>query len=688
MFDTCLVFLFIFGSHDALVAGQGQYYAHFANTTITSLPTSTLMASKILGNYDSLSCDFNGNDVCGWTNDSSATGTWTKYSNLINSKGLEVVMPKQSFRLRNRTARLISPLYSSELDKNGCFLFRYNMYYYTSVMLFQRSVGIRVYQKPEYVALEDLIELSDEAKKEYILFEKWGEQVWWSMYEEKLRLKHFDANFQIIIEGIFVDLLRRITVVYVDILPCTANTTATTTTVSPPTKDRPRGVSDYLRCDFNYGDWCGWTNDPTAIGSWAGGTHRDLKRLVVTMPKQLTSESRNRTARLISPLYSRELERNGCFHFCYQMWSIGLQVYQKPEKLSLKDLVEYSDEAKKDYILFEIWGDFLIQEWYCKKFALKHFNENFQIIIEGIFMEGDRRVAIDAVEISQGSECPATTTAAPTTSTATTTSTTTFPGLATTTSPLPTTTSFPQPTTTTFPQPTTTFPRPTSTQRQRGSTVGRPGQYAGNPSSRSVTTELGIPDDEESLFCTFEPHVGTCGWENDPRANHSWFVNQLHDPSTNEDQASAFIYFNKPSQQGNGSVRLISPHYSRLFDNNGCFVIIFKMFSMSQSRPVGIRVYQKPDYIALEDLLVSSDEVKKNYVLFEARGAEWGNNWYNKESTLTHFDYNFQIIIEGIFGEDPVYMAIAFVAMQQSNSCSGLNEPLVPVRHNTTLRRT
>ncbi|XP_069362428.1 uncharacterized protein [Maniola hyperantus] len=422
-------------------------------------------------------------------------------------------MPEQTLELGNRTARLISPLYSRDLAIYGCFLFTYTMYTYTNHIVDGRMVGIRVYQKPEYLDLEDLVKYSDEAKKEYILFENWGELEWWTDYEEEIRLKHLNDNFQIIIEGICVDGPRRISVRFVDILLgslyCSATTTAgpttststtvsitmsqrpTTTTLSPPTKERPRGISDSLSCDFDDNDLCGWTNDTKAFGRWIRGIYSySSSQLEVVMPEH-TEQLSNRTARLISPLYSRDLEGNGCFYFSYQKCQCsykyfnsdamptGLRVYQKPEYLALEDLVASSDETKKDYILYEIWEELEMWDWYWKELTLRHFDDNFQIIIEGIIVEGDRHIIVDEVEIRQGSECSETTTAASTTSTSTTTSTTTkSPRPTTTTLPLPTTATFPrlttpklpQPTTTLSPPTTTTISPPTSTQRQQGRT--------------------------------------------------------------------------------------------------------------------------------------------------------------------------------------------------------------------------
>nr|XP_034836901.1 mucin-2-like [Maniola hyperantus] len=203
----------------------------------------------------------------------------------------------------------------------------------------------------------------------------------------------------------------------------------TTTTLSPPTEEGPRGVTDSLSCDFEAWGLCGWKNDPRATGFWEKVTNLassdpDNRFLSADRPlyTAVNPELGNRTARLISPLNSRELERNGCFYFEYIMFIIythdsflGIRVYQKPEYLAVEDLIAYSDEAKKDYIIFEnlrasAWSPSAINNWCVRESPLKHFNDNFQIIIEGTFTEGvtDRIIAIDDVAIRQGSQCTTT----------------------------------------------------------------------------------------------------------------------------------------------------------------------------------------------------------------------------------------------------------------------------------------
>ncbi|KAJ2954963.1 hypothetical protein O0L34_g3292 [Tuta absoluta] len=159
-----------------------------------------------------LSCDFEDPNLCGWTQDELHDFDWKRlnkktpsaflftgppydhtYGGSRNVSGYYMYIESTS-RLENDTARLISPLYRSQLTKNGCFNFYYHMFGKT-------TGGLRVYQKPSTVPMESLHEMNDDGGQKYLLFEKWGNQgdVWYSGFSA---LEDSDEDFQIVIEGI------------------------------------------------------------------------------------------------------------------------------------------------------------------------------------------------------------------------------------------------------------------------------------------------------------------------------------------------------------------------------------------------------------------------------------------------------------------------------------------------------
>nr|XP_032524912.1 cell wall integrity and stress response component 4-like isoform X2 [Danaus plexippus plexippus] len=157
-----------------------------------------------------LSCDFEEPDLCGWTQDEMHDFDWTRfnkktpssflltgpsYDHTIGKNGSGYYMYIESTsRLKNDTARFMSPVYSQSLSEDGCFSFFYHMFGNT-------IGGLRVYQKPDKLPMAVLLNLSGSQRDQHILFEKWGNQgdQWYSSVSD---LRNLGDNFQIIIEGI------------------------------------------------------------------------------------------------------------------------------------------------------------------------------------------------------------------------------------------------------------------------------------------------------------------------------------------------------------------------------------------------------------------------------------------------------------------------------------------------------
>ncbi|XP_069362429.1 uncharacterized protein [Maniola hyperantus] len=644
--------------YGTLVGGQGQYYPH-TTTSTTSLPISTSMTEfsqptteRIVGRYDYgyLSCDFGMEGLCAWKNDPGASRSW-----LLN--------PFYKFGGRMMGGKAAFP---------------------------DRSAGIRVYQKPDYIALEDLVAYSDEKKKEYILFEVWGDwgDYW---YEKESTLKQFDSNFQIILEGNnfgedpmymgieFISINQRSAchgeTALTPRTTASTSTTTTTTTMATTTIQGPLGIGfgtfDEFRCNFNKVDFCGWKNDPAADDDWFLSTN---DRNYVDFYSEegpgwflyfdKASSSGNGTVRLISPLYSRDLE-GSCFHFSYRIHttshgrSTGIRAYLKPEYLTLEDFLAYSDEAKKNFVLYDIWGDFSEEKyWSWNETKLMNVDYNFQIIIEGIYGQDNIYMALDDLIISGYPEC--TPSVAPTTSSSTT-------------SPRPTTTTFSTstqeaPRGVTGPSSTITTTEPTPASLTP--TTSR-ASIAPQPTTNSLPTASSPPrpttthrplQENDSLSCDFE-YWELCGWKNDEAATGEW-QSEVDDY---EDEVQVYFYlFWSPWGSDDGSVRLVSPLYSRALERDGCFTFYYRI--RSQNSSIGIRVYQKPDSISLEGLVASSDDVKKEYLLFE--NFQEQRIWYHKELTLKQFDSNFQIIIEGrVYKRDMPSLEIDDVAIGQGSNC-------------------
>ncbi|XP_045780056.1 MAM and LDL-receptor class A domain-containing protein 1-like [Maniola jurtina] len=184
-------------------------------------------------------------------------------------------------------------------------------------------------------------------------------------------------------------------------------------------------IQNSLSCDFE-SSLCGWTQDELHDFDWKRLNNKTPSSFLNTGPShdhtlgpegsgyymyiESTSRLENDTARFISPVYERALSENGCFSFFYHMYGSGcggLRVYQKPDNLPLEVLVQSSDEMKKEYILFEKWGN-LGDFWYNSVARLRQFDDNFQIIIEGIRgFTFTSDIAIDDVAILQGENCTA-----------------------------------------------------------------------------------------------------------------------------------------------------------------------------------------------------------------------------------------------------------------------------------------
>ncbi|XP_049881951.1 MAM and LDL-receptor class A domain-containing protein 1-like [Pectinophora gossypiella] len=161
-------------------------------------------------NPSALSCDFEDPNLCGWSQDelhdfdwkrlskktpSSFLFTGPSYDHTFGERGSGYYMYIESTsRLWNDTARLLSPIYDASLAKNGCFSFFYHMFGKT-------TGGLRIYQKPDQVALAHLMRLPESERRKYLLFEKWGNQgdVW---YGGVSMLTDLNDDFQIVIEGI------------------------------------------------------------------------------------------------------------------------------------------------------------------------------------------------------------------------------------------------------------------------------------------------------------------------------------------------------------------------------------------------------------------------------------------------------------------------------------------------------
>ncbi|XP_041983697.1 MAM and LDL-receptor class A domain-containing protein 2-like [Aricia agestis] len=185
-----------------------------------------------------------------------------------------------------------------------------------------------------------------------------------------------------------------------------------------------RNQPTQLSCDFESEDLCGWVQDELHNFDWERKSRKTPSSFLFTGPSwdhtlgsgndghymyiESSSKSENDTARLISPVFSGARAKDGCFSFYYHMYGAtcgGLRVYQKPDTMILDNLLMMSEEDKKNYILFERWGN-LGDVWLHSVTNLTDYNDSFQIIIEGIRGRSyTSDIAIDDVAILQGENC-------------------------------------------------------------------------------------------------------------------------------------------------------------------------------------------------------------------------------------------------------------------------------------------
>lgn len=154
---------------------------------------------------DNLSCDFESEDLCGWSHDENEDFRWARRSGLpltlrqrtgprtdhtvgVLHEGHYMLLESYEHDEGDR-ALFFSPLYSADKSKDACLRFFYHMY--------GLLVGsLRVYVKP--VSL-DLDQLYTEPK--YRFFDKKGNQrnIW---REGRFLLEEVSESFQIIFEGV------------------------------------------------------------------------------------------------------------------------------------------------------------------------------------------------------------------------------------------------------------------------------------------------------------------------------------------------------------------------------------------------------------------------------------------------------------------------------------------------------
>ncbi|CAB3255084.1 unnamed protein product [Arctia plantaginis] len=176
-------------------------------------------------------------------------------------------------------------------------------------------------------------------------------------------------------------------------------------------------------CDFEK-DLCDWRQDEMHDFDWRRINTKTPSSFMNTGPPydhtlgkngngyymyiESTSRFENDTARLISPVYSESRAENGCFVFYYHMYGRhigGLRVYQKPDRISIQDLLHLGNTGRNRFLLFEKWGnqgDF----WFASVSTLLNVSDDFQIVIEGIRGNGFiSDIAIDDVALLQGENC-------------------------------------------------------------------------------------------------------------------------------------------------------------------------------------------------------------------------------------------------------------------------------------------
>lgn len=154
---------------------------------------------------DNLGCDFESEDLCGWSHDENNDFRWARRSGQPLSLRLRTgprtdhtvgilheghYMLLESFEhKKDDIAVFFSPIYSAEKSKDSCFRFYYHMY--------GLNVGtLKVYVRPLSVDLDTLA-----IEPKYQFFEKTGNQrnIW---REAKFLIEELDESFQIVFEGV------------------------------------------------------------------------------------------------------------------------------------------------------------------------------------------------------------------------------------------------------------------------------------------------------------------------------------------------------------------------------------------------------------------------------------------------------------------------------------------------------
>lgn len=108
-------------------------------------------------------------------------------------------------------------------------------------------------------------------------------------------------------------------------------------------------------------------------------------------------------ARLISPTYNSNYSKNACFKIFYNMYGLSpgnLRVYSKPISVELEDAL-----ANSSYMAFEVKGN-QGNKWNEQIFNLPQYNEEFQLVIEGIStLMFASHIAVDDVALLNNEEC-------------------------------------------------------------------------------------------------------------------------------------------------------------------------------------------------------------------------------------------------------------------------------------------
>ncbi|XP_053687347.1 uncharacterized protein LOC128736873 [Sabethes cyaneus] len=186
----------LFCSSGYQVAGSAKAYC---NGTHWDRP---LGSCRQTGITTQTACDFEVVDYCGWVNEATHDFDWKRSDGIVSQKALKTgpkydhttmtplaghfMMVDSSEQFTNETARMLSPVYTSNYSVNACFLFYYHM--------FGDAVGtLSVYVKPVTQQLDSLV--LDDA-----FFTINGNQrnVWNEGYFE---IRQQTESFQIIIEA-------------------------------------------------------------------------------------------------------------------------------------------------------------------------------------------------------------------------------------------------------------------------------------------------------------------------------------------------------------------------------------------------------------------------------------------------------------------------------------------------------